>query len=222
MGGTKGKGSAEAPELEQDDELSSQADGANADADGAAQRLQDEHDKQAGFDAEGAHSLAVDRIEGIVDQVMLNSKELVFDIRDTLLEIIKTRPKPWSGTSQQEQRDIAAALEIASKELVRKIVEQVASNGTASHRILLTKFNQSGTDMIITGKVKYHDEEEKHRAIIALSDSLNKHVMLTRASADDYVQGEREAETDEDEPGFGFEGDDPDADQNGLTDEDDD
>ncbi len=206
MGGTKGKGSAEAPEIEQDDELSSKADGATADADGAAQRLQDNHDQQAGFDAEAAHSVAVDRIEGIVDEVMLNSKELVFDIRDTLLEIIKTRPKPWSGTSQQEQRDIAAALEISSKELVRKVVEQIASNGTASVRVLLTKFNMSGSDMVITGKVKTYDDAEKDRVTLTLMHSLNKHVMLTRASAEDYVQGEREAETDEDEPGFGFEG----------------
>lgn len=222
MGGTKGKGSAEAPEIEQDDELSSQADGANADADGAAQRLQDEHDKQAGFDAEGAHSLAVDRIERIVEETMLNSKELVFDIRDTLLEIIKTRPKPWSGTSQQEQRDIAAAVENTSKELVRKVVEAIASNGTASVRVLLTKFNMSGSDMVITGKVKTYDDAEKDRVTLTLMHSLNKHVMLTRASADDFVQGEREAETDEDEPGFGFEADDSDADENGLTDEDDD
>jgi hypothetical protein len=207
MGG-KGKGGVDAVDVDQDEALNSAADGATENADGAAQRLQEQHDQQAGFDAEGAHTLAVDRIEGIVDQTMLNSKELVFDIRDTILEIIKSRPKPWSGTSQGEQRDIAAAVENASKELVRKVVEAIASNGTASHRILLTKFNQSGTDMIITGKVKYHDEDEKHRAIIALSDSLNKHVMLTRASADDYVQGDREADTDPDEPGFGFEGDD--------------
>lgn len=208
MGG-KGKGGVDAVDVDQDEALNAAADGATENADGAAQRLQEQHDQQAGFDAEGQHSIAVDRIEAIVDQTMLNSDELIFDLRDTVLEIIKTRPKPWSGTSQEEQRDIAAAVEIACKELVRKTVEVIASNGTASHRILLTKFNQSGTDMIITGKVKYHDDVEKHRAIIALSDSLNKHVMLTRASADDYVQGEREPDTQEDQAGFGFEGGDP-------------
>lgn len=208
MGGTK-KGGVDAVDVDQDEALNSAADGATENADGAAQRLQEQHDQQAGFDAEGAHTLAVDRIEGIVDQTMLNSKELVFDIRDTILEIIKSRPKPWSGTSQGEQRDIAAAVENASKELVRKVVEAIASNGTASVRVLLTKFNMSGTDMVITGKVKTFDEAEKDQVTLTLMHSLNKHVMLTRASADDYVQGDREAETDEDEPGFGFEGGDP-------------
>lgn len=212
MGGTKGKASTDAGAIEQDAELDAAADGATQDADGAAQRLQDGHDeaRAEAFDAEGQHTLAVDRIERMAEEVMLNSDELVFDLRDTLLEIIKTRPKPWSGTSQAEQRDVAAALEIAAKELVRKTVELIASNGTASIRVLLTKFNMSGTEMVITGKVKCHDERERDDAIKTLSHSLNKHVMLTRASAEDYVQGEREAETDLDEPGFGFEGGDDD------------
>lgn len=203
MGGTKAKG-GDAVDVDQD--LDAAADGATQDADGAAQRLQDEHDRQAGFDAEGDHSLAVDRIEGIVDQLMLNSKDLVFDLRDTVLDIIKTRPKPWSGTSQIEQRDIAAAVEIAVKELVRKTAEAIASNGTSSIRVLLTKFNVSGNDIVITGKVKTFDDDEKDRAMLQLLHSMNKHVMMNRASAEDYIQGEREAETDEDEPGFGFEG----------------
>lgn len=64
----------------------------------------------------------------------------------------------------------------------------------------------TGTDMKIAGKVKCFDDDEKDRAIGTLSHGLNKFVMLTRASAEDYIQGERPAETDEDEPGFGFEG----------------
>ena len=49
------------------------------------------------------------------------------------------------------------------------------------------------------------DESEKDRAMLQLLHSMNKHVMMNRASAEDYVQGDRPAETDEDEPGFGFE-----------------
>lgn len=212
----KGKGG---DAVDVDEQLSAAADGATENADGAAQRLQNDADAAKGFDAEGQHSIAVDRIEGIVDQLMLNANELVFDIRDALLEIIKTRPKPWSGTSQEEQRDIAAALEIAAKELVRKVAEEIASNGTASIRVLLTKFNVTGNDIVITGKVKTLDEGEKDRAMLQLLHSMNKHVMMNRASAEDYIQGERPAETDEDQPGFGFEGgDDQDHDDNGDND----
>lgn len=205
MGG-KGKGGVDAVDVDQD--LSDAADGATADADGAAQRIQDAADADSALNAEDQHSIAVDRIEGIVDQLMLNADELVYDLRDTVLDIIKTRPKPWSATSQIEQRDIAAAVEIAVKELVRKTAEAIASNGTASIRVLLTKFNVTGNDIVITGKVKTLDESEKDRAMLQLLHSMNKHVMMNRASAEDYVQGDRPAETDEDEPGFGFEGDD--------------
>src|SRR3546814_7063052 len=62
------------------------------------------------------------------------------------------RPKPWSGTSQAEQRDVAAACEVSAKELVRKVAEHIASNGVPAVRILLTNFSMGGTDMKIAGK----------------------------------------------------------------------
>lgn len=204
MGGKAKDGGA--VDIDQDQELDAAADGATQDADGAAQRLQNAADEQAGFDAERQHTSAVERMENMARELMLNTDELVFDIRDFLLDQIKARPKPWSGTSQAEQRDVAAACEVAATELVRKVAEHVASNGVPAIRVLLTNFTMAGTEMKISGKVKTFDDEEKDRAITTLSHSLNKHVMLTRASADDYIGGDRPAETDPDEPGFGFEG----------------
>lgn len=207
MGGTK-KGSEAA-----DQDLDAAADGATESADGAAQRLQDASDEAAGLDAEQQHISAVQRMENMSRELMLNTDEMVFDIRDFLLDQIKARPKPWSGTSQAEQRDVAAACEVAAKELVRKVAEHVASNGVPAIRVLLTSFNMTGTDMKIAGKVKCFDDDEKDRAIGTLSHGLNKFVMLTRASAEDYIGGDRPAETDPDEPDFGFEGGDDQQDE---------
>lgn len=158
-----------------------------------------------GYDlSEGAHTAAIDRMENMATEAVLSDKMLVFDVRDFLLDQIKSRPKPWSGTSQGEQRDVAAACEHAAKELVRKVVEAIAAHGADPVRVLLTKVT-IGDDIVIAGKVKTFDEDEENRAVELLHKARGKHVMLTVASADDYAQGNREAETMDDEPNLGFE-----------------
>lgn len=158
-------------------------------------------------DAEGQHSAAIEAMGNIIDQTEISTGEMVFDVRDFLLDTIKSRPKPWSATSQQEQRDVAAACEHAAKELIRKIVEAVAANGNEPIRVLLTKVNAGGEDIVITGKVKFLDAEptERDKSILALHHGIGKHVMLTRASVDDYTGQGREAQTDPDEPPLDFE-----------------
>lgn len=202
-----GKDKAGAPPAEQAEEI--------AVGDGSGEALPPAEDGEqgeregAGWDAEGEHTTAIERMENMVDELTLNTDEMVFDIRDFLLDTIKARPKPWSATSQAEQRDVAAACEHAAKELVRKVAEGIASNGVQSIRVLLTKVNM-GTDIVISGKVKTLAEDEEDRAVIQLHRAIGKHVMLTRASADDYVGEGREAATDPDEPGLGFEAGDDD------------
>lgn len=195
----KGKGGTTAPA----DEL--EGDGTGQALPPADEGDQDQREAE-GWDAEGEHGTALERMELIADELEISTDEMVFDARDFLLDTIKARPKPWSGTSQAEQRDVAAACEHAARELVRKVVEAVASNGVQSIRVLLTKVNM-GTDIVISGKVKTFGEEEEDAAVLQLHRAIGKHVMLTRATADDYSGGDREAATDPDEPDFGFEGD---------------
>jgi hypothetical protein len=163
--------------------------------------------EQGTGDPEAQHSVALESMANIIDQTEIGTDEMVFDVRDFLLETIKSRPKPWSATSQGEQRDVAAACEHSAKELVRKIVEAVAAQGADPIRVLLTKVNASGDDIVITGKVKFLDAEPSQRdtAILSLHHGIGKHVMLTRASVDDYTGNGREAETQPDQNDFGFE-----------------
>jgi hypothetical protein len=153
---------------------------------------------------EGAHTAAIDRMENLASEAVLNDKSLVFDARDFLLDQIKSRPKPWSATSNQEQRDVAAACEHAGRELVRKIVEAIAANGKDPVRVLLTKVTL-GDDIVIAGKVKVLGEDEEDQAVSLLHSARGKHVMLTVASVEDYSGNAREADTDPDQPGLGFE-----------------
>lgn len=163
--------------------------------------------EQGTADAEGQHKGALDAIDNIIDGMSLGTDELVFDVRDEMLDIIKHRPKPWSATSQIEQREVAGRVEEFGKKLIRQIVEAVASRGVQPIRVLLTKVNAGGDDIVVTGKVKFLDAEpsERDEAILSLHHAIGKHVMLTRASVDDYTGGGREAATDADEPPLNFE-----------------
>jgi hypothetical protein len=162
--------------------------------------------EQGTADAEGQHSGALQAIDNIIDQIDLDPEALVFDVRDEMLEIIKHRPKPWSATSQAEQRDVAGRVEEFGRKLIRQIVEAVAARGQDPIRVLLTKVNAGGDDIVITGKVKMLDAEQTERdnAILALHHAIGKHVVLTRASVDDYAGDGRDPEVDEDEPPLDF------------------
>lgn len=163
--------------------------------------------EQGAADAEGQHGSALNAFDNIIEQMDLDPNELVFDVRDELLDIIKHRPKPWSATSQQEQRDVAGRCEEFGKKLIRQIVEAVAARGQDPIRVLLTKVNAGGDDIVITGKVKFLDAEpsERDKSILNLHHGIGKHVMLTRASVDDYAGQGREAATDEDQHPIDFE-----------------
>lgn len=156
--------------------------------------------------SEGAHTLAIDRMETIATEAILSDRALVQDVRDFLLDQIKVRPKPWSGTSAGEQQDVAAACEHAGRELVEKILAALVSGGhRQTVRVLLTKI-ASGADIIVTGKVKVADPGETDAAIMMLHHSLNKHVMITAASVEDYSTT-RDADIIPDQLGMGFEAD---------------
>jgi hypothetical protein len=163
--------------------------------------------EQGTADAEGQHNASIEAMDNITEALRITTEEAVFDARDFMLEQIKHRPKPWSATSQIEQREVAAKCENAARELVRQIVEAVASNGTQAIRVLLTKVNAGGDDIVVTGKVKLGGAEptEQDTAILALHHAIGKHVMLTRATVEDYAGQGREAETEPDQQALGFE-----------------
>lgn len=163
-------------------------------------------------DLEEQHQSAIERMEEQASAAVLDLDSLVDDTRDFLLGQIKARPKPWSATSKAEQQDVANACEHAAKELTRKVVEALAAQGRKAVRVLLTKIN-IGDDIVISGKVKVGEPATEDAAITMLHHARGKFVLLTPASADDYVAG-REAEVDEDERELAFEPE-PDEDESG-------
>lgn len=158
--------------------------------------------------SEGAHDAAVARMEAVADQFTPKPGTLVFDVRDIILTHIKQMAKPWTGCSQDQQQDIAAAAEETAINVVRRMAEMMASEGKVGIPVLLMKVDL-GDDIKITGKVKTFSGEATDDAVMALHHARGKNVMLIPASVDDYRQGERPAETIADQPEMSFDADHP-------------
>lgn len=153
--------------------------------------------------SEGAHTLAIERMENMATDAVFETRSLVFEARDFLLDQIKSRPKPWSGTSNAEQRDVASACEHAANELVRKMVEAIAANGNVPIRALV-KGVALGDEIKISLIAKPFGEEESDATVLALHRAHDKHVLITVASADDYKENAREPATEPDQPEMAF------------------
>lgn len=147
---------------------------------------------------------AFERMDALATDYKIDTHSLVTDCRDAMLEQIKHRPKPWSTSTEDEQRQMADACEHAANELVRQVVEGIASRGKNPVRVLLTKIAM-GDDIVITGKVKALGEVQTDEAVMTLHHSRNKIVMLTVADVSDFQQEHPDADIDPDEPPLDFE-----------------
>lgn len=161
-------------------------------------------------DDPGVSSLAAERLGIIASSAPLQTGTLAGDVRDTLLDMFRTRPKTWSQMTEAEQQDIGRALEYAARQLVRGVVDTIRSDGHDEPvRAILEGYTDKG-DIKATLKVKTIDGDDADRTILALHKARGKMVLITIASADDYF-GERSAlETDPDQPDLGFEAGAPD------------
>lgn len=149
------------------------------------------------------HLTAIERMESAASEFVMNHRSLVDDARDFMVEQIKMRPKPWSATSEGEQRDVYAAAEHGATELVRKIVEALAVEDKQPIRALLESYvEKDGIKLSL--KVKTFNDDEAEAAVVQLHRARGKHVLLTVASVDDYKQGRRPG-TEPDQPPLDFE-----------------
>jgi len=150
---------------------------------------------------------AAKRLGVIASSAPLQTGTLAGDVRDTLLDLYKTRPKTWSQMTEAEQQDIGRALEYAARELVKGVVDTIRTDGQeAPVRAILEGYTDKG-DVKAALKIKTGDEEDANRTILALHKARGKMVLITIASPDDYL-GEREAlHVDPDQSGLKFEGD---------------
>ncbi|MFL6864065.1 MAG: hypothetical protein ACJ8DZ_13810 [Allosphingosinicella sp.] len=154
---------------------------------------------------DGGESPVIVRLAATGEDISIDARSLVFDLRDGILEFLKRLPRPWEQTPFDQQRDVSAAAEQVAKEMVRRAVEAIASDDRTSIRALLVKYDE-GDDIKVTLKVKAFSTEESEAAVLGLHRARGKHVLITVASADDYAEDAREpSAVRPDQPDLGFE-----------------
>lgn len=133
-------------------------------------------------------------------------EEAVQALREAIMSIVKALPDPWHKIPAEGQVDIFRAVENASTECVRTLVEMMAARGQEPVRVLLKKVAMDGSKVAISGEAVMFASENPDKQLLMLNHAIGKHVMLTRATVDDYNQGP-DAEPDADEPEMDFEAD---------------
>jgi len=150
-------------------------------------------------------SPATERLEAIVQESEFSPDTLAGDVRDTMLDLFRSRPKPWSAMTEAEQNDVVRALEYASRELVLKAVDAIRSTGTESPiRAILESYNEKdGIKAAL--KIKTMGEQDGEAAVLALHKARGKMVLVTLASADDYLGDRGDPAIMPDQSGLDFE-----------------
>lgn len=148
----------------------------------------------------------LEKMEAIVGESLIEADTLAGDIRDCLLDIVKTRPKPWSQLTEAEQNDVARALEYAARDLVTKTVEAIAAKQAENNPIRAILQSYVEKDEIKASlKIKALGEEDAEAAVVSLHKARGKVVMITLASAQDFMGERGEFEAEPDQNGLDFE-----------------
>lgn len=142
---------------------------------------------------EGVTSAAIKRMGIIATSAPLQTGTLAGDIRDTMLDIIKTQCD-WASKTQDAQQDIGRALEYAARELVIAAVDLIRSDGMDNPvKAIVKAYSDSGdikATLIVKTDPAGDTAAQEAQAIDTLHRARGKLVLLTIASHEDYL-GER-------------------------------
>jgi hypothetical protein len=128
-------------------------------------------------------------------EITFESRTLVVDVRDLLLDVFKSRPKPWGQMNQEEQTDTAEGLEVFSQKLVQSVVELVASRGQHTITAQLEKFTGKSGEYQATLKMVGGPA-----IALDLAQLAGKAVLIVDADAAPFYGVARPADIDRDLP----------------------
>jgi len=140
-----------------------------------------------------AFSRGLDDMERVVLEAKFESGGLLANLRDTIIELFKARPKVWSQMSQMEQRDTAKQIEAQAETLIRKIVRVVTEGETISVSGKLDRYTHAGTFDL---KISAASDEE---TALELFRMQGHDILIMSADAKRFLDAP-EAKTDPDEP----------------------
>lgn len=106
------------------------------------------------------------------------------DVRDFLLDRVKTMGKPWTAMSEDDQRDQIYACKSAAEHLVRTVVQVIAAAG---RKVIVGQLVKVNVKDKIQAQVDFSKlDEQRHE----LFDSVGTPVLLVVADAEQFT-GER-------------------------------
>lgn len=130
------------------------------------------------------------------DTIDLAADSLTGDIRDTMLEWFRHRPKPWQQMSEAEQRNLAQEADHKARALVGKAVRLIAGDG---RNVVTATLDQVTVKNGIKAALSI-DRHSEHRH--DLVDAQGKVVLLMVADDKPYQGERRPVQVDRDQPGL--------------------
>jgi hypothetical protein len=148
-----------------------------------------------GEDHVTAFERLIAKLVGIVENAEFTSGTLVGDIRDTMLDLFKSRPKTWSQMSEAEQRDTSKGLENVAKLLLRKLTIVIAEQDEVSVHATLKGYSVKGGAFKLNAEAK-GDEETALR----LFEMDGHAVVIMSAEAERFFGQRKDADVLADQP----------------------
>jgi hypothetical protein len=148
------------------------------------------------------HNQAIERLVAIAENAEFESGTLVGDIRDTLLNLFKNRPKPWSQLSEIEQRDTGRALENVAKTFIRKAVIVIAEEDLVSVNGTMKGYTGKGGLFVL--KVEARGDEDTATELFRMD---GHDVVIMSADHSRFAGQKGDAEVQPDSPALPFEAD---------------
>ena len=145
--------------------------------------------------------IATDAMEAAAERADLIAATLVGDLRDSMMEVFKHRPKPWSQMLAGEQKDVATALEYAAKKIVNKAVLALAAEDRPSIKAVFKGYADKVGEL--TGTVKFLEVQDAD--VLALHRASGKTILLVVADSQAFSGQRRDADVQDDQADMNFE-----------------
>lgn len=133
-----------------------------------------------------------------IDIPEMQIESLAGDLRDAMLMRVRDIKRPWSMLTEEEQRDLANGMELASRQLVRGAVRLLTAWDWPRAVVHLGEIKIVGGDKSrIEGKIVADNIEVNRNT---LGDHVNSTVMLVMVDPETFMGEKGPAEVDPDQP----------------------
>jgi hypothetical protein len=121
---------------------------------------------------------------------------LMGDLRDVLLGRVRTMQKPWEKMTEAEQYDLANAMELAAKDIIRRTVRAL-NDVEWPHTVVELGEVKIGGSKGIEAKITCGNIEHNRTV---LGEHVGQHIMVLMVDSDRFMGQRGEPPIDKDQP----------------------